>query len=84
MLRITRIPNSDPVTLKLVGALREPWIAEFQQACQGQPRLTLDLSDVQYVDAPGESALRELRERRGVIIGACSNFVVELLQLVKP
>jgi hypothetical protein len=39
---------------------------------------------VQYVDKSGELALRELRERRGVIIGACSNFVAELLQLVKP
>jgi ABC-type transporter Mla MlaB component len=84
MLRITRIANSHLVTLKLEGALREPWITAFRQACDAEPQLTLDLSDVHYVDTSGESALRELRERRGVIIGACSNFVVELLQLVKP
>jgi hypothetical protein len=84
MLRITRIADAHLVTLKLEGVLREPWVAEFRQACEGESRLTLDLSDVQYVDAPGELALRELRQRRGVTIGACSNFVAELLQLVNP
>jgi hypothetical protein len=79
MLRITRIANSPSVTIKLEGALREPWIAAFRQACDAESRLTLDLSDVHYVDAPGESALRELRQRPGVIIGDCSSFVAELL-----
>ena len=84
MLRITRLSNSHSVTLKLEGALREPWIAEFRRACEAQSRPTLDLTDVQYVDASGEVALRELLQRHEVTVGACSNFVAELLQLVKP
>ena len=84
MLRITRIPKPDSVTLKLEGSVREPWVAELRRACAGESRLELDLADVHYVDASGEVALRELLNRRGVSVGGCSNFVAELLQLVKP
>lgn len=49
----------------------------------GVGKVRLDLSQVSYVDAAGLTALRELT-RRGVSIGACSNFVAALLNTEKP
>jgi len=87
MLKITRIPGTDPVVLKLEGQLLEPWLGEVLAVCAGarsgaeQPRL--DLSQVNYVDLPGARLLRELR-RRGIEIVARSMFVKELLNTENP
>ncbi len=85
MLRITKTATANAVVMKLEGTLREPWIEEVRRACESEGKpVALDLADVHYVDADGEALLLELIHRRGVPVAASSNFVAELLQLVKP
>jgi ABC-type transporter Mla MlaB component len=87
MLKITRIPATDPVVLKLEGQLLEPWVGEVLGVCaeaaSGAKNPCLDLSQVNYVDLPGARLLRELR-RRGIEIVAWSRFVQELLNTENP
>jgi hypothetical protein len=84
MLRITtvEIPNK-PAVLKLEGKLLEPWIGELDEACRRasvrRPSATLDLTGLSFIDAPGTTALRNLR-RRGVRLVGCSPLVAELLK----
>lgn len=86
MLRITSTRDVSTEILTLEGKLIEPWTAELLQACshllqQGQ-HVRLDLAAVLFVDSAGYDVLRELM-LDGVVIGACSNFVAELLKLNK-
>jgi ABC-type transporter Mla MlaB component len=85
MLRITSVAGGDSIpTLKVEGTLRGPWVVELAQACEDQfdarGCLSLDLSEVTFVDAAGLELLRSLRARR-VTLAACSGLVAELLQL---
>jgi ABC-type transporter Mla MlaB component len=76
MLRITRTNQ----TLKLEGQLREPWVAELLNACDGNANGRLDLASVTFVDDAGLALLRDL-QARGWQIMAMSPFVAAMLQL---
>jgi hypothetical protein len=84
MLRLTRIAGDLPnPTVKLEGKLLGPWVDEVRQACAANTgpvgRTCLDLSALTFVDAAGVELLRELM-RQGIEIGACSNYVAQLLR----
>jgi len=85
MLRITRIDKNGSTLLKLEGKLLSAWTGELLAETSAAPKtqISLDLSHVSFVDAAGLATLRDLA-RRGVVIGACSNFVAELLHAEKP
>jgi ABC-type transporter Mla MlaB component len=85
MLRITAEdaePDGDR-TLKLAGHLAGAWVGELRReadTCLAEAReVTLDLSEVDYVDARGADLLRHLVGRR-VKVRGCSSFVAELLE----
>jgi anti-anti-sigma regulatory factor len=89
MLKITQTAGASRTTVKLEGALKEPWVAEVRRACLDQQddsegrALALDLADVTFVDAAGRELLATLLSQ-GASIAACSNFVAELLHLARP
>ena len=85
MLRITRLSRRGSVqTLKVEGALLEPWVSEMLHVCAQSNllpgHLRLDLSALTFVDAAGTQLLRALIHQ-GAEIAACSGFVKELLHL---
>ena len=85
MLRITRLSGKGPVlTLKVEGALQEPWVNEMLHVCAQCASLPgylrLDLSALTFVDGAGTQLLRALIHQ-GAEIAACSGFVKELLHL---
>jgi len=88
MLRITRTEQAGvgPV-IKLEGKLLAPWVGEVLQACTrvdpAAERPGLDLSAVSYADSAGIALLRALRDLE-VRIVACSGYVAELLNGIKP
>lgn len=83
MLRIARTTNDRNTRLTLEGKLVGPWVEECRsawneaQAAGGE--VSLDLSDVTFVDQGGLRLLRQL-VAAGVRVPACSNFVAELLR----
>ena len=83
MLKITRIyESSECVTLRLEGRIGGVWIDELRHECmscltQGRT-LTLDLSGVQFVEAPGIVMLRAMLDQRIQLVG-CSLFLSGLL-----
>ena len=84
MLRITAedADRGDRI-LKLEGHLAGVWVGELRRQAEccleGPCDITLDLSEVYYVDAGGADLLRELVGRH-VKVRGCSNFVAELLE----
>lgn len=84
MLRITRSPNGDGITLWFEGKFLEPWLTEAEglvdQAAATAESVSLDLSRVSFVDAHGVAYLRKA-SKQGIRIVGCSGFVAELLQL---
>jgi hypothetical protein len=84
MLMITRLsPEKWTGTIKLEGAVLQPWVSTVRDACSQRgrrKRLSLDLSAVSYVDAAGAQLLRDLMHE-GIAITAWSRFVGELLHL---
>jgi hypothetical protein len=81
MLRITQVDAPDSaLTLRLEGKLRGPWVEELLRVCTplSASPLRLDLAAVTYVDGPGLDLLRALL-RGGITVGACSDFVAQLL-----
>lgn len=83
MLRITRLPEDDPVRLlvKLEGKLIGPWVPELERAFElgEMSGIRLDLTDVTFVDAAGAACLRRLLEHGAQMI-ACSGYVTQLLE----
>lgn len=86
MLRITSSTKDGTAWLKIEGKLVGPWVDECRAACaqnnRSGRRLSLDLSEITFVDADGVRLLRELVEQ-GVEIPVRSSFVAELLRLEK-
>lgn len=84
MLRITAedADHGDRI-LRLEGHLAGAWVGELRrqaEVClQGPQEVSLDLSEVDYVDAGGADLLRQL-VRRHVKVRGCSGFVAELLE----
>jgi anti-anti-sigma factor len=87
MLRIlTDHTTPDAVVLRLAGNLRSEWVAELRRACDdllhrgsAATSLTLDLSDVAFVDAAGLALCGELATR-GVALVNCSLFTAQQLK----
>lgn len=84
MLRITRKVDDDGrTTLKLEGTIAGEWVGELRRSVGSSPRgpvkVTMDLSDVSFVDAEGVALLHELSDLRVEILGATA-FVSELLR----
>ena len=87
MLRIvTDQTAAGDVVLRLAGHLRNEWVAELRHACErvlqdnaGRTSLTLDLSDVAFMDAAGLGFCGELAAR-GVTLANCSLFTAEQLK----
>ena len=84
MLKIERIESVTGVaTLRLDGRVIGPWVEELQRACEQVlrtgARLTLDLSEVWFVDRRGVRLLRILKDRDVKLVNV-SGFVAELLK----
>lgn len=83
MLRMTDEVRDGVTAIKLEGKLCGPWVDEVRRYCEtsaGQQRsIHLDLSSVSFVDEGGANLLHSLLAR-GASIGACSNYVAELLK----
>ena len=83
MMRIT-LPHvaDDGTTLRLEGSIGEQWADLLARECSGLLRdgvsLTLDLSDVDFVDGLGVETLRRLG-RRGVDIRCRGGAVASVL-----
>lgn len=84
MLRISQIcAVQHAVTLRLEGRLVGPWVAELQRSCDealaNSRALSLDMSEMQYMDANGVELLSRLKSR-GVALLECSAFAFEQLK----
>ena len=83
LLEASAYTEGHRIAFRHEGKLLEPWIEEFQRACDRleiqSGHVGLDLSDLSYADAPGTQLLRHLVQG-GVPITACSAFVAELLR----
>jgi anti-anti-sigma factor len=87
MLRIvTDQTDAGELVLKLAGHLRNEWVAELRHTCEqvlqdstAHTPLTLDLSDVAFMDAAGLALCGELAAR-GVALANCSVFTAEQLK----
>lgn len=66
MLRITTIEESQNATLRLEGRLVGAWVGELERCwistknANHKRKLTIDLSDVEFVDERGEELLERL------------------------
>jgi anti-anti-sigma regulatory factor len=84
MLKIEVIEraNENP-TLRIEGRVIGPWVGELRRMCEPLlatgARLTIDLSDVSFVDRDGIELFRSLRKHR-VALANCSPFVAEQLK----
>ena len=79
MLRIERVEDGLTRTVRATGRLTGPWVAEFEKAlsdCPTDAPVTIDLTDVSFVDRAGIALLRMLRGRTDVRL-RCSAFVAE-------
>ena len=83
MLRISRIESSPgEVILRLEGSLIGLWVNELRSCCaavgnNGQ-QLSLDLTEVLFVDCKGLELLRTLR-KANVGLAGCSPLLAEQL-----
>lgn len=84
MLRINTRACDCGERLELEGRLTTAYVAEFEktvaEALGRTTLLTLDLSELTFLDADGTRVLRSL-QGDGVRIHGCSAFVAELLGL---
>ena len=86
MLRISITKSADgAATLSLEGLVRGRFAEELRRTCEPilaeGKQLTLDLSQVTFIDAQGLAVLRELEARRVDFINP-SSFVSEVLKEV--
>ena len=84
MLKIVLIElESDIPTLRLEGRVIGPWVEELRRSCEKalarSARLSLDLSEVSFVDRDGVELFRSLPTRRVAFLN-CTGFVAELLR----
>ena len=83
MLKIELIESGDTPTLRLEGRVIGPWVEELRRSCEPAlatgARLSVDLSDVSFVDRDGVELFRSLRKRQVMLLN-CSGFVAEQLR----
>ena len=82
MLRITQVSeDSDRVCLKVEGRVIGDWVAELDRtcgSCLSQSRqITLDVSDVTYIDRQGIETLKRILGENVQLTGA--NLLVQAL-----
>jgi ABC-type transporter Mla MlaB component len=84
MLRINGRTCQCGERLELEGRLTREYVPELGKAVaearSRSARVSLDVSELTFVDVDGAQALRELR-RQAVEVHGCSAFVAELLGL---
>ena len=85
MLKITKIQESkSDVLLKLEGKITAQWATLLDGVCRSYLRqeqaLSLDCSNVDFVDARGVEVLNNL-PRKQVTLMSAPGFVTELLQI---
>jgi anti-anti-sigma regulatory factor len=70
-LRISTVGSAPTMGLKLDGRLTSEEASELARVCaELRAPVTLDLSDLQFVDRTGVSVLRELRAQGATFTGA--------------
>ena len=85
MLRITLHDSARELRFKLEGKLSGPWVEELRQCWRTASSTTagrstsLDLSDVDFVDAEGQSLLSEMH-RQGVRLDAATPLIRALVE----
>lgn len=84
MLKITERAGSDGTPeLHLEGQIYGPWLEEVRRCCEAALSaargLTLDLSNVSFIDRDALILFRELKNRE-ITITNCSPFVAEQLR----
>jgi ABC-type transporter Mla MlaB component len=88
MLKITLHDSADEICFRLEGRLSGPWVDELRQCWRTAQsttrtrRTTLDLREVDYVDAGGCSLLQDMRGA-GVELKAVTPLICELVQEVE-
>jgi anti-anti-sigma regulatory factor len=65
MLRITFQEDPEGTTLKLEGKISGPWVNELERSwtehpSEGSKQVTVDLSDVTYIDPEGKRLLARM------------------------
>jgi hypothetical protein len=85
MLRITLHDSARELRIKLEGKLSGPWVEELRQCWRTASSTTggritsLDLSDVDFVDADGQSLLSEMHQC-GVRLEAATPLIRALVE----
>jgi ABC-type transporter Mla MlaB component len=85
MLKITLHDSAEELRFRLEGRLSGAWVGELRQcwltakSTLGDRRSTLDLGEVDYVDADGQSLLAEMF-RQGVALKAVTPLIREMIQ----
>ena len=85
MLRVTVVESSrSSVTLRVEGRITGSSVEELRTACEvhtfaDEVKLSLELADVSFADAPGILLLKELGSR-GVCLTRANPFVAEQLK----
>ena len=85
MLRITIHDSARELRIKLEGKLSGPWVDELRQCWRTASSTTagrttsLDLSEVDFVDAEGQSLLSDMH-RQGVRLDAATPLIQALVE----
>jgi len=88
MLKITLHDSAGELRFRLEGRLSGAWVDELRQCwltAQSTIRsrkATLDLGEVDYVDANGQALLSELHQH-GVVLKAISPLIREMIQEIE-
>jgi len=80
---VTLAPAAGDAVLRLEGQIIGPWVDELRRTCDrllSTTTVTLDLSDVSFVERRGVELLRTLGSR-GVPLLHCSAFVTEQMKV---
>lgn len=82
-IELVQTAKDGSATLRLEGQVVGPWVEEVKRSCESVfskgGRLTLDLSDVFFVDRDGVELFRSLQGRQVELLN-CSPLVATLLK----
>ena len=88
MLKITLHDSAEELRFRLEGRLSGAWVSELRQCWQTAQstirsrKTTLDLAEVDYVDADGQSLLIDMH-RQGVGLKAATPLIRELVHEIE-